>query len=411
MAAYAVTTSNSLLAISTNGTEAWPTVVLMDANHFVYVSSNNTKNTRYAVVAINTSTWAVTTTQALTAVQGNQMVGLTSAKIDDTHLIFIGGRTADGKAQVLSYNTSTFVISTAYGDFTFDTTDQANHNSACMIDANHCINFWSSSGSDGYVQVMTINTSTWAVTTSAALLEFDTQYGIYHDCLLLDSTHCVNYWLGSSGLNLQAFTFSTSTWAVTTSNALLLFDTSGLCYDGEIILVDTNHILTVWRGKYVSAPMVNAQVFTVNTSTFAITTSNAVLTIDTAGTNAIPQISISKVDTNHFLVSYADAALDGMAITLEVNTSTWAVTTSVASLEFDTRNAVYGSLIKIDTNHFANTWVGQDGTAISYSQVLQVELPALGPANLKSLNTSLVANIKTINTSTIANTKSWNTIT
>ena len=78
-------------------------------------------------------------------------------------------------------------------------------------------------------------------------------------------------------------------------------------------------------------------------------------------------------------------------------------------LEFDTQRATNNSCYKIDTNHFINFWSDTDGDG--KVQVFTVAGAAVGPANLKTLNTNAKANTKTINTNTIANTKSYNTIT
>jgi len=56
MAAYDVTTSNSILAISTNGTEVGLASVLMDANHSILISGNSVGSRRALSLSINTST-------------------------------------------------------------------------------------------------------------------------------------------------------------------------------------------------------------------------------------------------------------------------------------------------------------------------------------------------------------------
>ena len=66
----------------------------------------------------------------------------------------------------------------------------------------------------------------------------------------------------------------------------------------------------------------------------------------------------SVVDANHFINFYAGADVDGFAVVVAVNTSTWAVTTSNSALEFDTDSGRYNSCAKIDTNHFINFWQG-----------------------------------------------------
>jgi hypothetical protein len=59
-----------------------------------------------------------------------------------------------------------------------------------------------------------------------------------------------------------------STWAVTTANSALEFDTQN-CYENSSIIIDSNHFLNFWRGTDGDS---FAQVMAVNTSTWAVTT-------------------------------------------------------------------------------------------------------------------------------------------
>jgi len=93
------------------------------------------------------------------------------------------------------------------------------------------------------------------------------------------------------------------------------------------------------------------QIFVVNTSTWAVTTAGSALTFDAGNGN---YNSCCVIDSNHFINFYAGTDVDGFAVVVEVNTSTWAVTTKNTALEFDTDSGRYNSCAKIDTNHFIN---------------------------------------------------------
>jgi hypothetical protein len=57
------------------------------------------------------------------------------------------------------------------------------------------------------VQVFTVNTGTWAVTTAGAALEFDTNNGNFNSCYQIDSTNFINFWAGINNDGyVQAFT-------------------------------------------------------------------------------------------------------------------------------------------------------------------------------------------------------------
>jgi hypothetical protein len=67
----------------------------------------------------------------------------------------------------------------------------------------------------------------------------------------------------------------------------------------------------------------------------------------------------------------------------------------------------YNSLVQIDATHYILAYCGADNDG--FIKTFYVEIPALGPANLKSYNTNLKANIKSINGNPLSNIKSLNT--
>ena len=140
-----------------------------------------------------------------------------------------------------------WAVTTAADGIEFDT-QQALFSSCRQIDSNHFINFWSGVDYDGYVQVFTVNTTTWAVTTANDPLEFDTTNGQYNSCFAIDSNHFINFWSsdGADGY-VQVFTVNTSTWAVTTANNALEFDTVNGTYN-SCFQIDSNHFINFWSG-------------------------------------------------------------------------------------------------------------------------------------------------------------------
>jgi hypothetical protein len=210
----------------------------------------------------------------------------------------------------------------------------------------------------------------WAVTIAGARLEFDTVNGWYNSCYQIDNNHFINFWSGAAydGF-IQVFTVNTSTWAVTTAGARLEFDTVQGGYN-SCYQVDSNHFINFWYGADVDG---FTQVFTVNTSTWAVTTAGARLEFDTVQNYGS---SCYQIDSNHFINFWTGAAYDGFTQVFTVNTSTWAVTTAAASLEFDTVQGYMNSCYQIDTNHFINFWRGADDDG--FTQVFEVEMPSGG---------------------------------
>lgn len=368
MAAYDVTTANSSLEFDTQNCRN-NSCYQIDANHFINFWGGVDDDGYVQTFAVNTSTWAVTTAGASLEFDAYYGIYNSCYQVDTNHFInFWWGSNVHDRAytQVFTVNTTTWAVSTAGASLEFDT-QNGTFNSCYQVDANHFINFWCGVTSDGYTQVFTVNTSTWAVTANGTALEFDTQNNGYNSCYQVDSNHFINFWLGGATTTdgyTQVFTVNTSTWAVTTAGSSLKFDTDvgshNSCY-----AIDSTHFINFWRGVDIDG---FAQVFTVNTTTWAVTTAAGTLEFNT---DLCSDNSCYQIDSNHFINFYAGTGFDGFAQVFTVNTSTWAITTTTASLEFDTQNGIYNSCCAIDSNHFINFWQSVD--ADGFVQVFSVE--------------------------------------
>ena len=289
-----------------------------------------------------------------------------ACQIDSNHFInfWNGGNFGNnGLTQVFEINTSTWNVTTSNSNLDYIITGE--YNSCANIDSNHFINFCAGSGDDAFAQVIEVNTTTWAVTTASAALEFDTVYGLYNDCCQIDSNHFINFWLGNGGDGYgQVFEVNTTTWAVTTANSSLNID-SGSAFYHSCKKIDDNHVINFWAGTGTDGFV---QVFEVNTTTWAVTTANSLLEFDTV---LGEHNSCAQIDSNHFINFWAGSGNDGFVQVFEINTSTWAITTAAASLEFDTANVDYSKCVLIDTNRFINFWYNSDRDD-SYAQIFEV---------------------------------------
>jgi hypothetical protein len=62
------------------------------------------------------------------------------------------------------------------------------------------------------VQIFVVDTSTWAVTTAGASLNYDSTDSRFPSCFQIDSTHFINFFSGSNSDGyVQTFTVNTST--------------------------------------------------------------------------------------------------------------------------------------------------------------------------------------------------------
>lgn len=335
--------------------------------------------------------------------------------IDSTHwLLAYQTSGGDGFAQVFTVDGSGNVSEVGTG-VEFDTAD-LNHCAACLMDGSgHVLVVWSGTGFDGFARILTVNLSTWDVTAEGTAHEFDTTQGVDLGVQKIDSTHALVTFRGVDGDGFAlALTINTSTWAVTTTAGTSLeFDTTNanntsllklnnddtrylVVYTGEssdgyakvltlasyvpsvtstlefdtangmfprAIPLDTTHALVLWAGGATAVDL-RAQVLSVNTSTWAITAEGSplsVYTYTTALTEGYPfhMLILYEDGTNYYVAAaYTDNELDGKLQILSVNKSTWAVTLNGSALEFDTSSGLDPALAKVSDSRFITWWGG-----------------------------------------------------
>lgn len=407
MAQWNVTTANASLDLTTQDGYYAGSAILIDSTHVLECYRGNGGTA--IVVAVNASTYACSTAGATFNFDtvGNYPHSL--AQVDTNHfwLVWSGfvGAADVCKTGVLAVNTSTWAVTTT-SVLTIGTAGAAGYDNAGVkiADANHYFSlFGDIDASKNYAQIMVVNTTTFAVTTAGARLNAT---GWRHNavaCCAMDTNHVLALYANSTyDAQAQIFNVNTSTWAVTT-NASKEFDTaaSDVMNGFSVNKIDATHAIGFWSNNLKGY----AQVFAVNTTTWAVTTAGSSINFD--ATQATWNSSVIAVDSNHFINFWAGSADDGYVCTFTVNTSTWAITTAATPLEFDTTNGTHDVAIQFDTNHFINAWY--NGSSKQKVQVFAVEGAPQGPANLKSYNTNLKANIKSINTNLIANVKSIDT--
>ena len=367
MAVYDITTANDTLVFETtyNG---YNSTVMIDSNHAINFFAGTDSDGFVQVFTINTSTWAVTT--ANSSLEFDTGIGTynSSLKIDATHFInfWLGLNSVRNFVQVFTVNTTTWAVTTA-GISKQYLNNYGSSSSPVQIDDNHFINFFSGDAPGyGNVQVFTVNTTTWAVTTANSSLTFDTVANANNSAVKIDTNHFINAWTGSAADGyIQVFTVNTSTWAVTTANDSLEYDTT-ISLSNQILSIDVNHFILIWSGVDSDG---FAQVFTVNTSTWAVTTANTAIEFNTSQYSGG---SFTKINDNNFVVFYAGGATyDGLAEVLTVNTSTWAITTN-STLNYDSTSTNIASAM-IDTSHYVSFWQGASNAGLA--QVFTVELP------------------------------------
>lgn len=138
-------------------------------------------------------------------------------------------------------------ITTAGGTLTVDGTGTISYSTRpYFVDDNHYLVAWAGEGNDGYAQIIEINTTTWACSTVATWIEFDPIQALFCSLGQIDTTHYLCVWGGSGNDgHAQVFTVNTSTWAVSTVATWLEFDTQNGT-DSDMQKIDDNHFLVTW---------------------------------------------------------------------------------------------------------------------------------------------------------------------
>jgi len=242
----------------------------------------------------------------------------------------------------------------------------ANYISSVKVDSTHFLIFWTDSGGLGKAQIAEVDLVTGSFTMKGTALTFEAGANAYNACVAVTSTRYLNCWQGAAGDGFaQVFTVNTTTWSVTAEGSPLEFDTSDAS-DISITQVDSSHFIIFYA---TTASVGKADILAVNLSTWAVTEPGSKTTFD--GTKGVFN-SCQKVDSTHFINFWSGAADDGFVQVVSVNTGTWAITLVGSPLEFDTSNGQYNSSCPLgDGSRFINFWHGPDG---GYARIFVVNL-------------------------------------
>ncbi len=369
MSDYDVTTAGASFEFETD-TVYQPGCVLVDENHYVTFWRGTGSDSTGQVMEINTSTWAITTANSTLVFNTGNGGSNACMKVDTNHFInFYSGDVNEGFVGVFTINTSTWALTTSNSALEFDT-DAANHITCCQIDTNHFVAIWHGAVvTKGFAQSFVVDTSTWAVTTAGSRFEWLGTTVAWQTCQPVGDNHIVHFWQGADADGFtEVLAVNTSTWAITTASSVLEFDTQNYYY-GKSCTIDTNHFALCYAGN---SALGNTQMFAVNTSTWAVTTAGAKMAFTT---QEIGYPVCVTIDDNHFVVFYGNGTTsEGKTETFGVNTSTWAIT-NIDTLVFDTAYRCYNAALQVDTNYYVSLGAGLDGDG--YAQVFNVELTAL----------------------------------
>jgi hypothetical protein len=242
----------------------------IDSTHFLCIYSSTSLVGKAVILAVNSSTFAVTAPAATFTFDATNVLELTSALIDANHVIifYTGGAGFTGQSIVLEINLGTWVVTAPGAIFNFELSTTNTNSCSAIGDGIHFINFWTGAGADGFTQVFTVNTGTWNITAVGTALDFDTNIADYNSCSSLeDGEHFINFWKGQNGDGFcRVFAVNPGTFAVTAAGALLEFDTVSASYNRSITTGDGEHFINSW----VNGTEGFIQLFEVNLTSFDI---------------------------------------------------------------------------------------------------------------------------------------------
>jgi len=286
-------------------------------------------------------------------------------KINDSHVLMVwAGVGEDGFAQVLETDLVTGGLIPIGTPLEFDT-DLALYIDCIKINANNYLVTWTGSGFDAFAQVLRVNTTTYAVTAIGTPLEFDTASGRSFSLSQVDTNHFSCFYQGSTDGLATVLEVDLSTYTVTEPGATLTFEPGSFGEADSVPLGDGTRVVVFWTADSLG----KAQVFEVNTGTWAITAIGTPLSFATNGRyNSVASLG----DIEHVINCYGDGGADGTAQVFNVDPSTYAVTAVGAPVVYDSGTINNNSIGAMgDGENFVNFWVDSSGNV--YAQILNID--------------------------------------
>ena len=237
-------------------------------------------------------------------------------QIDSTHYLCVyTGPGEDGWAAVLQVDTVGWTVSTSIS-FEFDENKGATP-TLSKIDTYKYLCAYSGNIDNGYAVMLTVDPSDWTITKGTSLI-FDNQNGQAPFLYRINNTHhlCVYQDKFDDGIAL-VLTVDESTGEISAETPLE-FEIKD-CHTPVLSQVDTTHYLCVYEGSQNSGWAV---ILTVNTTSWEVSAETPFEYNTVAGKTP----SLSQIDSEHYLCTYAGISDNGYAVVLTVNTGNWEIT-------------------------------------------------------------------------------------
>jgi len=363
-AAYDITQLKSLEHDTDQGN--YNSLVMIDSTHFILAYTGKDNDGFIKTFSIDGS-YDITEIDSLEHDTSNANGYNSLVMINTTHFILAHkGNGDDGYIK-------TFSIDGSYDNITqIDSLEHDtilnNYNSLAMINTTHFMLAYFGSGGDGYIKTFSIDGS-YDNITQIDVLEHDTVQGEHNSLVIIDSTHAILAYSGSGADGfIKTFSIDGSYDNITQIDSLE-HDTLSNVYN-SLVMIDSTHFILAYTG---SSDYGYIKTFSIDGS-YDITQVDS-LTHNTAYTG---YNSLVKIDSTHFMLAYSGSGADGFIKTFSIDGS-YNNITEIDVLEHDTVEGVYNSLVIIDSTHaiLAYRGSGSDGYIKTFSIEPSVSIPTV----------------------------------
>ena len=283
-----------------------PALTQIDDDNYLCAYEGSNSDGWAVILTVDPIAWMITKG---TPFEFDTQKGKTPAltKIDDTHyLCTYTGNDDDGWATVLTVDTDTRLI-TKETPYEFDT-QKGKKPALLKIDDTHYLCAYEGKDSDGWVTVLTVNTGAWTITKETPF-EFNTQKGKTPALSKIDDTHYLCTYTGNDDDGwATVLTVNTSTWAITQGTSFE-FDTQ----KGKtpaLSKIDDTHYICVYTGSDDDGWSV---VLIINPTAWTISKGTPIEYDVFRGKVPV----LKEIDSNHHLCAYQGQNDDGWSVVLE----------------------------------------------------------------------------------------------
>ena len=239
-------------------------------------------------------------------------------------------------------------------------------NSIAMIDSTHFILVYrGTSGYDGYLKTFSID-GNYNITEIDSFM-YDSTYGQYGSVVVIDSTHFIFAYKGPDGDGfISTFSIDGNYDEITLINELEHDTTLGQY--NSLVKIDDTHFILAYQGTH-------------GIKTFSIDGNYAITEIDAldhdTNSSAGGFNSLVMIDSTHFILAYAGHGTDGFLATFSID-GNYDNITEIDEFEHDIVSGYSNSLVKVDSTHFmlayanAGSWIKVFSIDGSYDDIAQV---------------------------------------